>query len=144
MSNDIRHSAQCFCGEVRFEVSGAPVAMGYCHCESCRHWAAAPVNAFTLWKPDAVRVTHGSDSINTFNRTASSYRKSCKKCGGHLYTQHPGWGVVDVYAALLPRLSFEAGLHVNYADSVLRIADGKPKFKDMPKEMGGSGELLPE
>ena len=27
---------------------------------------------------------------------------------------------------------------------VLRIEDGLPKMKDMPKEMGGSGESVPE
>lgn len=31
--------------------------MGYCHCESCRHWSAGPVNAFTLWKPEALQIT---------------------------------------------------------------------------------------
>jgi hypothetical protein len=35
-------------------VSGEPVAMRYCHCESCRHWSAGPVNAFSLWQPTAV------------------------------------------------------------------------------------------
>ncbi len=29
----------------------------FCHCDSCRHWSAGPVNAFTLWKPDAVGFT---------------------------------------------------------------------------------------
>jgi hypothetical protein len=29
-------------------------------------------------------------------------------------------------------------------ETVLRIHDGKPKFKDMPKEMAGSGVSLPE
>ena len=29
-------------------------------------------------------------------------------------------------------------------ETVLRIKDGLPKMKDMPKEMGGSGETLPE
>jgi hypothetical protein len=33
---------------------------------------------------------------------------------------------------------------VNYQESVLSIKDGLPKMKDFPKEMGGSGELLPE
>ena len=41
-------------------------------------------------------------------------------------------------------LSVEPGLHVNYAEAVLRIKDGLPKMKDLPKEMGGSGELVPE
>ena len=133
LSNANLHTAQCFCGAVRLEVTGQPVAMGYCHCDSCRHWAAAPVNAFTLWKPDAVRITHGSDSVGTYNRSAKSYRKWCKKCGGHLYNQHPGWSVVDVYVALLPNVRFEAGLHVNYRETVLPLRDGKPKFADMPE-----------
>ena len=47
----------CFCGAVQLEVSGKPEAMGYCHCRSCRSWSGGPVNAFTLWKPEAVRVT---------------------------------------------------------------------------------------
>jgi hypothetical protein len=32
----------------------------------------------------------------------------------------------------------------HYQQSVLHIHDGKPKMKDMPAEMGGSGETLPE
>jgi hypothetical protein len=61
-----------------------------------------------------------------------------------LYTEHPGWGVTDVYAATIPDVPFKAGIHVNYQESVLRIRDGLPKMKDMPKEMGGSGATLPE
>jgi len=62
----------------------------------------------------------------------------------HLYTEHPTWGVTDVYAALLPDLDYTPALHVNYQESVLRIRDGLPKYKDMPAEMGGSGDTLPE
>jgi putative chitinase len=37
--------------------------MGFCHCRSCRSWSAGPVNAFTLWKPENVKVTKGADLI---------------------------------------------------------------------------------
>lgn len=137
-------SGSCFCGEVTFTVGGTPVAMGYCHCESCRHWSAGPVNAFTLWKPEALEITHGRDRIGTYHKTPISYRKWCTQCGGHLFTEHPTMGLVDIYAAMLPQLNFEPTLHVNYQETVLRIKDGKPKMKDMPKEMGGSGVLLAE
>jgi hypothetical protein len=137
-------SASCFCGEVKFQVTGAPEAMGYCHCESCRHWSAGPVNAFTLWKPESLRVTQGAGSVGGYNKTPISYRKWCTRCGGHLFTEHPTMGLVDIYAAMLPELKFEPALHVNYQETVLRIHDGKPKMKDMPKEMGGSGVVLPE
>lgn len=138
------YAGQCFCGEVQFEVSGAPVAMGYCHCESCRQWSAGPVNAFTLWQPSSLRVTRGAASIGTYNKTPRSYRKWCTKCGGHLFTDHPHWQLVDVYAAVIPTLEFTPGVHVNYAETVLRMHDGKPKFNDVPAEMGGSGRTLAE
>jgi hypothetical protein len=144
MSDAKQYQGACFCGAVQITVTGVPAAMGYCHCESCRRWSAGPVNAFTLWQPDAVRITHGADNVGTYNKTPKSYRKWCKSCGGHLYTEHPGWGVTDVYAAVIPDLSFQPGLHVNYAQTRQRIKDGLPKMQDMPKEMGGSGVTLPE
>jgi hypothetical protein len=134
----------CFCGSVRISVSGEPAAMGYCHCESCRVWSASPVNAFTLWKPEAVRVTQGADLVAMYSKTPRSLRKWCTKCGGHLFTEHPAWGLIDVYAGVIPGFPFQAGVHVNYQETRLRIRDGLPKLKDLPKEMGGSGTALAE
>ena len=134
----------CFCGAVELVVSGEPVAAGYCHCESCRSWSAAPVNAFSLWNPEAVKVTKGADNIGVFHKTERSYRKFCTQCGGHLMTDHPHWNLIDVYAATIPAYQHVPGVHVNYQEAVLRIRDGLPKLKDLPKEMGGSGETLPE
>jgi hypothetical protein len=91
-----------------------------------------------------LKVTHGAASIGTYNKTPISFRKWCQKCGGHLFTDHPTMGLVDIYAAMLPKMKFEPGVHVNYQETVLPIRDGKPKFKDMPKEMGGSGVNLAE
>jgi hypothetical protein len=137
-------TGRCFCGEVQFEVTGQPAAMGYCHCGSCRTWSAGPVNAFSLWNPANLRITKGAQSIGGFAKTPQSHRKWCTKCGGHLFTDHPHWKLVDIYAALLPQLKFEPGVHVHYQETVLPMRDGKPKFKDIPAEMGGSGTLLPE
>lgn len=138
------HTGSCFCGTVTVEVSGEPAGMGYCHCRSCRSWSAGPVNAFTLWKPDSVKVTKGKDQIGSFKKTPTSDRKFCVKCGGHLMTDHPTFGLVDVYAATIPSFPFKAGVHVNYAETVLPMKDGLPKLKDFPKELGGSGEAVPE
>jgi hypothetical protein len=138
------YNGSCFCGAVQFTLTGQPVAMGYCHCDSCRSWSGAPVNAFTLWKPDTLRVTRGQDRIGTYNKTPRSYRKWCKSCGGHVFTEHPLWHLTDVYAASITGFPFKAGVHVNYQETVLPIKDGLPKFKDVPGDMGGSGALIPE
>jgi hypothetical protein len=138
------YTGRCFCASVEIKATGKPEAMGYCHCSSCRAWAAAPVNAFTLWKPENVEVTQGKENIGVFHKTDNSFRQFCRACGGHLMTMHPPFNLVDVYAALLPALRFEPSVHVNYAENVLPIRDGLPKLKDFPEALGGSGETVPE
>ena len=138
------YNGSCFCGAVKLTVTGAPAAMGYCHCESCRHWSAGPVNAFTLWPPDSVNVIQGAENIGSYAKTDNSHRKWCKTCGGHVFTEHPGMGLTDVYAAVIPDFPFQPGVHVFYGETVLRIHDGIVKQKDVPAEMGGSGEELSE
>ncbi len=139
-----RHKGTCFCGSVEIEVSGTPEGMGYCHCASCRAWSAGPVNAFSLWKPDSVRITRGQDLVGEYAGAPNSLRRYCRKCGGHIMTDHPEWGVTDVFAAAIPTLAFEPGVHVNYAETVLPMRDGLPKFKDFPAEIGGSGLQVAE
>ncbi len=138
------HTGECFCGAVQIEVTGEPEVMGYCHCRSCRSWSGGPVNAFSLWKPDAVRITAGAENIATFQKTPLSQRQYCKLCGGHLMANHPPLKMVDVFAATIPALNFVPSVHINYAETVLPIRDGLPKLKDFPAEFGGSGAQIPE
>ena len=138
------HNGRCFCGAVEIQVTGDQLGMGYCHCSSCRSWSASPVNAFTLWKPENVKVIKGAEHIREFHKSANSHRKWCNICGGHLMTDHPQWQLVDVYAATVPSVAFTPGVHVNYQETVLKMKDGLPKMRDFPKELGGSGETLAE
>src|SRR5262245_15991205 len=139
-----KHTGKCFCGAVEIEVTGAPAAMGYCHCSSCRSWSAGPVNAFTLWKPENVKVTKGAQFLGRFKKTEKSDRQFCTKCGGHLMTDHPTFGLTDVYAATISSVPFKPAVHVNYAEPVLPMKHGLPKLNDFPAELGGSGQSLPE
>jgi hypothetical protein len=138
------HQGRCFCGAVEIEAEGEPEAMGYCHCGSCRSYAGAPVAAFTLWPAGRVRVTRGEDSLGRFHKTDFSGRRFCTACGGHVLVEHPGLGLVDVHAAMLPSLDFRPAVHLNYAETVHPMKDGLPKLRDFPTEIGGSGEAMAE
>jgi hypothetical protein len=143
MSDNSTYEGQCFCGAVQLTVTGKPQAMGYCHCESCRHWSAGPVNAFTLWSPESVQIHKGYEHLSSYQKTVQSIRKWCALCGGHILTEHPEMGLTDVYAAIIPQLDFQPSVHVHYQETVLRMDDALPKMRDVPAEMGGSGELMP-
>src|ERR1700753_937751 len=119
----MNHVGSCFCGAVEVTVTASPEAMGYCHCNSCRSWSGGPVNAFSLWKPEAVKVTKGADKIATYNKTEGRYRKSCTVGGANKCPPPPPLSLGDVFAAIIPSLKFEPGVHVNYQETVLPMKD---------------------
>jgi hypothetical protein len=138
------HTGSCHCGAVEIEVEGEPEAQGYCHCASCRVHSGAPVAAFTLWGKDKVRVTRGEETIAGFNKTGMSDRRFCTRCGGHVFIDHPGLGMIDVRVGVLKDFDFKPAVHLNYAETVLPMRDGLPKLRDFPAEIGGSGETMAE
>ena len=104
-------------------LSGNPEVMAYCHCESCRRWSASPVSGFTLWKPESIQVVKGEEKIDgytgnpvTSDKAVVSNRTWCKKCGGHVFTDHPAMGLVDVPSAVIDEFIFRPGFHVHYQE----------------------------
>ena len=138
------HKGSCYCGMVEIEARGAPVDMGYCHCDACRKYSGMPVNAFTLWKPDNVRVTKGQESLGKFKSSEMSDRRYCTKCGSHVSVDHPMLGLIDVRIGALRNFPFKPKVHLNYAETILPMRDGLPKLRDFPSAIGGSGETMPE
>jgi hypothetical protein len=132
------------CGAVEVELTGDPAVMAFCHCESCRGWLNAPVHAAALWPKSSVKVTRGADDLGLYKRTEASHRQFCKSCGTAVLIDHPAMGMVDVPAGRVQGLAYRPGLHVHYGEKVLSVKDGLPKFKDFPKDFGGSGQTLPE
>jgi len=138
------HRGSCFCGAIEVETAGEPMAMGYCHCGSCQSWSGTPITAYCLWRSDQVRFAKGEELVGRFSRTGTTERTFCTRCGGHLTAAMPEYGITDVFPLLLRTLPFRPNEHVNYAEAVLRIHDGLPKYRDFPAGAGGSGELVPE
>src|SRR5262249_3939183 len=132
------------CGAVEIEVRGEPLEMGYCHCENCRRYSAAPVSAFTLWKPGQIKITKGIEFLGKFKSLEISDRRYCTKCGGHIMLDHPTLDLADVRLGALKNFPFKPKVRLNYAETILPMKDGLRKLKDFPAEIGGSGETLPE
>ena len=142
--NDDQYTAKCFCGQVELEVSGAPLFQGFCHCDSCRSWLRAPVHAATLWPLDSVTFVKGEENLATYKKTERSHRKHCTNCGGHVINAHSDEGFIDVLAPILKDFPFNPTMHVHYGERILSMPDGLPKYKDVPTEFGGTGDLIEE
>lgn len=137
------YTGGCYCGAVELEVSGPPLDMGYCHCDNCRRYSGAPVAAFTLWKPESVKIAKGAELLGKFKSSEMSDRRYCTKCGSHLIIDHPTLGLTDIRTPL-SGLVFKPTVHLNYEEKVLPIKDGLAKLRDFPASVGGSGEEMAE
>lgn len=135
------HEGRCFCGTVKVVVEGPPAMQGFCHCADCRAWSAAPVNGFALWPADKVKVTAGEDSLSSYSKDGRTVRRSCTACGGAVMSEHPGMGMIDVYASILDGFKFAPQAHVFYGERMIDLSDALPKFRDLPADAGGSGEM---
>jgi hypothetical protein len=127
---------------VTFEVTGEAPLQGFCHCGDCRQWSGGPVTSYALWQSGDVKVTGGADKVASFSKSGQAERRHCSACGGALMTAIPAAGMTDVYPHLLKGFSFQPQAHVWYSERVVEMDDALPKYRDMPAEAGGSGEMV--
>jgi hypothetical protein len=129
--SDSAYSGRCFCGQVRFELAGAPAFACHCHCESCRLAAGA---AFVTW------VTFARDGFVLLSGTISEYRSSpgvrrghCATCGttiSYWWEQRPA--EIDIAVATLDDAAgIEPEAHIWVEDKApwLSINDELPQYK---------------
>lgn len=107
------------------------------------------MNGLTLWRDGQGRVTGGSEHLASFAKTEKSHRYFCRLCGGQVMARHPQHGIFDVSAATIRDRPFAPMPHVYYAETVLRIPVGLPKYRlpkyrELPAQFGGSGKTIAE
>ena len=81
------HAGGCLCGAVRYQVSGKPLWVGYCHCNSCRRHSGAPVVTFAAFSASQVVFTKGERRV--FNSSPGVGRAFCGACGAARTSRSP-------------------------------------------------------
>ena len=122
----------CLCGKVKFEISGEPDSLSYCHCSRCRK-AAGIFSAVLIGKADDLRVAEGQDQIAKFKAgpDAKFERCFCKQCGTSLGDMATG----DIYVVAASALDDDPGirptLHIHTASKPdwYEITDDLKKFE---------------
>ncbi len=69
----------CYCGAIRYQISGVPVWSAHCHCRSCQ---MALGGAFVTWaKVAAEDFTVIKGEVRQIEKTPGIIRGFCKDCG---------------------------------------------------------------
>jgi hypothetical protein len=121
----------CFCGELRYEVSGTPFHETNCHCTICRRTTGA---AFVTWfsvRRAELRFTRGEP--RRFQSTTNGTRGFCARCGTQLTFELEGLDEIDITTCSLDAPDALPPKDHTYMKSKLgwvNPADGLPQYRE--------------
>jgi hypothetical protein len=75
----------CLCGDVRYQITKAPLDTGICHCVSCRRAVGAESVAWTVCSTSAFKFTLATPGAYSSSRGVT--RTFCLRCGTSLTYQ---------------------------------------------------------
>ena len=90
-------SGHCRCGDIKFHVTAAPTLTEFCHCESCRRSAGAPLMAWAGFPREALAITQGEPVDH--EASPGVIRTFCGRCGTSLTLADERFAE-DIYVAI--------------------------------------------
>jgi hypothetical protein len=127
----------CLCGDVAYELTGAPVAMYQCHCSRCRRARGAAHGANMFYKLEQLRWIRGDEQVVDYKLPeAQRFGVAfCKRCGGavpRVYETQPT--VVVAAGALNTDPGMRPMAHICVASKApwFEITDQIPQMQGLP------------
>ena len=75
----------CFCERVTYEVVGSFSKLMHCHCSKCRRWTGGPFATVGAVRRDHVRITNGTELLETYCPVPEDFRNFCGHCGSCVF-----------------------------------------------------------
>ena len=129
----------CYCGKLRYEVTGEPMMRGQCHCRECQYISGGAPNLFMLLPLDGFRYTAGQPkSFSRSDLEQPVTREFCPDCGTHLTTRPPAMPMLVLKIGTLDDPSRfdgpEMAIYTVDKQPFHLIADGLPVFERLPQQ----------
>jgi len=131
----------CLCGDVAYELRGAPMRMVNCHCTRCQLGRSAAHATNVFYGLDAFRWTRGEALVREYKVPDAKFHTVafCPRCGGKVPRVSPERGGVVVPGGSLdtdPGIRPMAHIFVASKASWFDITDNLPQFAGMPPAPG--------
>ena len=127
----------CLCGEIGYEITGAPVRMMNCHCSRCRLGRASAHATNVFYKLDQFRWARGAELVREYKVPDARFHTVafCSRCGAKVPKPSPERGIVNVPAGSLdtdPGARAQAHSYVGNKAPWFDITGPLPQFEGMP------------
>ena len=83
-------SGECFCGEVKYQVTGELKDARSCHCSRCRKAFSAQASAYALVDPGTFSWLQGESLLTSYNSQPGFGLQFCSRCGSTLCGTYQG------------------------------------------------------
>lgn len=127
----------CLCGNIGYEITGAPVRMMNCHCGRCRLGRAAAHATNQFYQLEQFRWIRGADLITEYKVPGARFHTAafCQRCGAKVPKPSADRGLVTVPAGSLdtdPGMLAQAHIYVADKAPWFDITGTLPQFEGMP------------
>ena len=148
-ANAETHTGGCLCGAIRYEVTGPPSEVGYCHCRMCQKALGSVFGVFAIFSRPGFRFTAGEPAF--YRSSPPKERGFCPACGSPLTMWNADASNRPHVAIMLGTLDHPeqfsparyAGNHSGIESALpwLHIDDGLPRWRteDDPLYIGPKG-----
>ena len=107
-------NGRCYCGAVRYSVSGDPVIQAQCHCRECQYVSGGSPNVTIGFPEGGFEYTQGSPKqFRRKDLPQPVTREFCGECGTQILSRAPGLpgvallkvGTLDDPTAFAPQMA---------------------------------------
>jgi hypothetical protein len=127
----------CLCGQVRFELAGAPQFINHCHCSMCRKVHGAAFGSFLHAPGGGFRWVSGQSQVVNYESSPGNFRAFCMVCGSNLpVLEDEGSHVIIPAGALDDDPGVRPVVHIHAASKAawVEISDKLPQFAEFPPD----------
>ena len=81
-------TGECFCGKVRYQITGSLRDARSCHCSRCRKAFSSQASVYALVEPDDFEWLSGQQLLSAYLSESGFGLQFCSKCGSTLCGIH--------------------------------------------------------
>tara|TARA_B100001971_G_scaffold84647_1_gene78180 strand:+ start:289332 stop:289742 length:411 start_codon:yes stop_codon:yes gene_type:complete len=128
-----KHTGECLCGAVKFEIEGEFGHFILCHCSRCQKTSGSAHGANLFSKSAQLKFLSGEDKVRDYLVEGTRFMTTfCTDCGSKLPKDHNGKMLQVPAGSITNGLDKRPDAHIFYASRMLwdHDLDDVPKFDE--------------
>jgi len=127
----------CYCGSVRYEITGEPINQSICHCRDCQKSSGSASVAWIMLSRDEFSLTSGA--LKTVAGKEGAERLFCENCGTGIAYKNANIlpGMIDIQTATLDQPeAYIPEMNIQLAEQISweKVAHKMPGFDRFPPQ----------